>query len=334
MTHVRKSAFFCLVLLFPLLCIGQTLRVSLSPVLASLPIAFAEEWGLFDEHGVDVEIIGMTDNDVRSAALSTGDLDLVMADVTQFLVDLNGGQELVTTSAAYIRSQTASLQLALVAPDTFRMETIGDLAESGYIVGTVFRSDHEYLLDRLFDSQLGDDVDRPRYSYMTDILFLATWFGAQMMPAAVLPEPYISYIATYAPPGGRPVGIVKLDDFSDFGPLPPTLLIFRADYVDAHPQAVQAFYDAYGEAIERINATPRAEIVDTGLSIVLPLFFQGANPDLIGQDVLDALEIPWFESPVELPCDQFESVLAWALEKGYAVVRPDYAAVVDGRFIP
>jgi len=338
MTRVRRGLFLCLLLAVPLLCIGQSadrIRVSLPPVLASLPIAFAEQWGLFDEHGVDVEIIGMTDNEVRSAALASGSLDLVVEDITQFLVDLDGGQRLLATSAAYIEPQTTSLKVALVTTGVFRMETIDDLLASGHMVGTVFRSDHEYLLDRLFETTLDEDVDAPRYAYMTDVLFLATWFGAQMMPAVVLPEPYLAYIGTYAPPGGRPIDIVSIANLSELERL-PHLVVFRADYVESYPESVEAFYAAYGEAIDRLNGMSTDEIMDTGIGVVLPLFFQGANPDLIEQDVLDAmaLSVPSFDLPVGFGEEPFDNVLAWVLEKGYVLLRPEYAAVVSDRFVP
>ena len=79
MIPVRTVLLCCLLLAGSVLCLGQDvpgLRVSLPPVFASLPIAYAAEWGLFEEHGVDVEIIGMTDNQVRSAALSAGELQV------------------------------------------------------------------------------------------------------------------------------------------------------------------------------------------------------------------------------------------------------------------
>lgn len=335
MSRIRKGVFFCLVLSFAFATAAASaprLRVSLPPVLASLPIAFAEEWGLFDERGVDVEIIGLTDNQLRSAALATGDLDLVIEDVTQFIVDLSGGQRLLATSAAYVRPQSASMEVALVSPGSFRLDTLDELIEARYLIGTLFRSDHEYLLDQLLAERIEDRTEWPPYSYATDVLFLATWFGAQAIPAAVLPEPYVSYIATYVPPGGRSLEIVTLSRFEDFEVL-PDLLVFRADYVERSPEAVIAFYAAYVDAIKRINATSRDELIETGLDVVLPLFFQGANPDTIGQDVLDAISIPSFDPPAELPRTLYENVLEWMDDKGYAFVRPAYDEVVDGRFL-
>jgi len=61
---------------------ATTLRISLPPVLEALPIAFAEAWGMFDEAGLDVDVVGITDNQERSTALLTSNLDAVMSDIT------------------------------------------------------------------------------------------------------------------------------------------------------------------------------------------------------------------------------------------------------------
>jgi len=329
MSRIRSAVFFCLVLSFAFSIHAQgapTLRISLSPVFASLPVAFAEEWGLFDEEGIDVEIIGLADTQVRSAALATGDIDFVVEDVSQFILDLQSGIELLATSAAYVTPQSGSTTLGLISPGSFRLESIDDLVAREYLVGTMYRSDHEFMLDQLFDAVLEDDQERPRYSFMTDILFLATWFGAQALPAVVLPEPHLTYIATYTPVDGSSLDVVVLSDFSEVESL-PSLFVFRGDFADENPDAVDAFYAAYRAAVDRVNETPREELIETGLDVVLPLFFTGADPSLIGEDVLDALPIPTFEQPKDLPEEQFQQVLAWMEDRGYAFLRPTYEDV-------
>jgi len=202
-----------------------------------------------------------------------------------------------------------------------------------YMIGTMYRSDHEYMLDQLLDTLLVDGQERPMYSYMTDVLYLATWFGAQALPAVVLPEPHISYLANYKPLSGPKLEVITLSDFSEIEML-PSLFVFRSSFAEEHPHVVEAFYVAYAEAIERVNATPRGELIETGLDVVLPLFFQGADPSLIGQDVLDALPIPTYEQPRELPEACYESVLNWMEDRGYALIRPTYSDVFELSYLP
>lgn len=310
------------------------IRVSLPPVFASLPIAFAEEWGLFDAQGVDVQIVGMADNGVRSAALAAEQLDLVIEDTSQFILDLQRGMNLVATSAAYIEPQSGSMHLALISPASYRLDSLDDLIEQkNYLIGTLPQSDHEYMLDRLISDSLSEGQTKPRYTYISDPVLLATGIGAGWFPAVVLPEPYITYITTYTPPGGKPINARILSDFADYE-APPNLIVVRAEFAEAHPDAIEAFYTAYKEGIERVNRTSRAELVETGLDVVLPIFFQGADPSLIGQEVLDAIPIPTFGLPQPMSPDLYADVLAWMDARGYVFLRPTYAEVFRDGYLP
>ena len=327
---------FCL-LIFSVAVVGETLprlRFSLPPVLEALPIAFADAWGLFEEHGVDVELVGITDNRQRSAALITGNLDGLIQDVTNSILNKIEGTDIVITSTASLRSQTDSLALALLSPAIFRFETFEALIDSGEAIATIYRSDYEYVLEQYLQDELGMDARSVRTMYFNDTLQMAVWFGAQTLPSAMLPEPYISYISTYHPPSGEPIALNMLVDLSALGPLPSTL-VFRSSYVQANPAAVEAFYGAYAEAIERINSMPREVLIDEGIDIALGLFFQGADRTTINQEVLDVLAIPHYELPGLLTQELYDSVGQWMQGKAYIYTAlPAYEDMVDFQFIP
>ena len=106
MVWIRRALFFSFLISVSITATGETappLRFSLPPVLEALPIAFAQEWGLFEAHGVSVELIGITDNQQRSAALMTGNLDGMMEDITRSILDATTGGDVVITSAATSR---------------------------------------------------------------------------------------------------------------------------------------------------------------------------------------------------------------------------------------
>jgi ABC-type nitrate/sulfonate/bicarbonate transport system substrate-binding protein len=335
MVQIRRGVLFCLLVACSLVTVGKEspdLRISLPPVMACLPIAFAEHWGLFEEHGVSVELIGMTDNQQRSDALSTGNLNAVLEDVTQFIWDCQEGHDLVVTSAAHVRTQTGSVHVALVSPTSFNIRSMDELLSSESKLYCLYRSDHEYMLDRLLDSQM-DRASWGGTCYFTDALSLAVWFAARSLPSAVLPEPYIAYIRTYHPQGGKPIDVTMLSDFSGVDIL-PTLVVFRRAFVEQYPDVVEGFYAAYLAAIERINETPREQIVNVGIDVALSLFFQAADPELIGQDVIDAIPFPQFELPTFLLREQYDDVGSWMLKKGYAAALPNYDSVADFHFLP
>ncbi len=335
MVWIRRAALFCFVLMLSATVVGETnapLRFSLPPVLEALPIAFAQEWNLFEAHGVSVELIGITDNQQRSAALMTGNLDGMMEDITRSILDATTGGDIAITSAARSRSQTGSLSLALLSPASFRLDSMDMLLASNYSIATIYRSDYEYLLDRLLADHQSEDVGPIKTMYFHDMLQMAVWFGAQTLPAAVLPEPYVSYLSSYYPAGGQPIQLVVHDDFSGRCIL-PSVVVFRRAYVNEHPDAIAAFYAAYEETIARINAMTRDELVDLGIDIALSLFFQGAERASINQEVIDTLAIPFFETPDVLAQENYEGILSWMLEKGYVYDAPAYGEITDFQFI-
>ena len=222
--------------------------------------------------------------------------------------------------------------MALLSPASFRLGSIDALLASNYSIGTIYRSDYEYLLDRLLADRQDRDAEPNQTLYFHDILQMAVWFGAQTLPAAVLPEPYVTYLATYYPAGGQPIEVVVHDDFSEIGVL-PSVIVFHRGFVQNHPGAVAAFYAAYTEAIERINGAARDELIDLGIDIALSLFFQGADRTTINQEVLDAIPIPVYGPPSVLDRSDFEAILAWMLRKGYVFVEPTYEETTDFRFV-
>ena len=309
------------------------LRFSLPPVLEALPIAFADAWGLFDAHGVDVELVGITDNQQRSAAFITGNLDGLIEDVTRSILDWSAGADVLITSTAQLSPQTDSIGLALLSPASFRYGTLEQFLAADQAIGTIYRSDYEYVLDQYLEETLGNEAQSVRTMYFNDMLQMAVWFGAQTSPSAMLPEPYISYISTYHPPAGDPIALDILANLSDLGPL-PSLIVFRSTYVEENSAAVQAFYAAYTEAIERINDTPRDVLIDEGIDIALNLFFLGADRTTINQEVLDKLTIPYYELPETLAPELYDSVGQWMMSKAYTYTLAEYADMVDFQFIP
>jgi ABC-type nitrate/sulfonate/bicarbonate transport system substrate-binding protein len=312
---MRRVALLCI-----LVAVGgglgvtaTTLRISLPPVLEALPIAFAEAWGMFDEAGLAVELVGITNNENRSQALRGGSLDGVMSDVTSAVLDYLGDQTVVVVASAGSTPQAGAFRVVLVSRADTGPATVDELLQSSRIVAVMCQMDEEYLLDQFF---LVSGSRGPRISCFYDMLFLPGMFGAGVLPSAVLPEPFYTYIATLVPVSGAPPQLIVLSDFSSI-PIPPRVMLFREEFVEGHVDDVAAFLRVYDAAVERMNATPREQIVDVGLDVVLDLFFQGQDRTLIQQQALDAMSIPVFERPAPLSEEIFESVTEWMADKGY-----------------
>ena len=315
---------------------APTLRVSLPPSFGSLPFAFARDWGLYESHGVDVELIGLGDSQARNLAMITGTIDAMVCDVTTAILLATSGTDIVITSTAYRPSQTGSL--SLLSPSYFKIESIGDLLQRTAAgnqfrsIGIIEMSDIEYQIDTLFAS-LGYPIDPDRDLWgLFDMLQLATFLSLGSVYAAVLPEPYITYISNYPPivPNSK---FVHLSDFEGIELL-PSVIVFRREILDRYDGSVGRLYVAHAEAIDRINAMTREELIDQGIDVALSLFFQGVSRETIPEGILDSFVMPHFDPPGMLSEALFEDVVAWTNAKRYTWKHPVYEEMTTARFLP
>jgi ABC-type nitrate/sulfonate/bicarbonate transport system substrate-binding protein len=307
-----------------------TLRMSLPPVLEALPIAFAEAWGMFDDQGLSVDLVGITVSDIRSQALHGGSLDVVMSDLTSAVLDYLMDRSVVVVAAAESTPQTGALRVVLASHVDFGPNTLEELLQSTQYIRVMCQTNEEYLLDQFFRA---NGSREPRVSCFNDMVWLAVLFGGKSLPIAVLPEPYYSYIAAVVPPSGVPLQLTVLSDFTAFSAL-PRVVLFRKAFLDQHPDDVATFLRVYDAAVERLNATPRDEIISVGLDVVLGLFFQGADKTLIQQQTLDAMSIPQFARPAPLSEEVFDSVTEWMADKGYLDTPPTFGQLTDFSLLP
>lgn len=340
MVHARRFAFLFLVALVLVSTLGGAkplpeLRVSLPPVMGCLPIAFADGWDLFAQNGLDVKVVGLSDNDARILALMAGDIDGMICDVSTAILLITSGMDVVITSTAYQPEQTGSL--ALLSQSYFKIDSIDDLlsrTETGNTLKSIAiteMSDIEYEVDSLLIS-LGHSVNPNKdYSYWHDMLQLAMFLNLGSVYAAVLPEPYITYLSKY--PAIKPGStFVHLSDFAGIDLL-PSVVVFRRDVVEKSPDVIARFYDVYREAMDRINSMSREELTTTGIDIALPLFFPGLGKDAVPEGILDDFAIPHFSYPAMLSMEKFEDVSAWLKWKGYTWKHPAYEDVTTDQFI-
>ena len=321
---------------FSFLCAADELpkiRLSLSPVLSAATLAFADGWGLFEKHGLNVELVGLSDDEERSAALMAGDIDGMVCGVTTAILLFASGTDIAITSAAYQDTQTNSL--AILSPRSFNICSLQNLFSNDkpIKIATIYRSDFEYETDRLLESAgFKTNRDSP-YVYWTDMLQLALWFAAQSLPAAVLPEPYITYITNFPLPGRA--GLPEFNYLSDFEEIEhlPSVVVFRRPVLEERGELVSTFYDAYREAVTTTNDANRGQLIEMGIDRILALFFPGVSEDTIPDGILDSFVIPRFSLPESLSVEQFDDVVAWLLAKRYTSRNPSYEDMTTDRFL-
>ena len=309
--------------------------LSLPPVMGSLPLAFARGWNLFEEGGLNVELIGLSDNQARILALMAGNIDGMICDVTTAILLVTSGTDIVITSTAYQPEQTGSL--TILCPSYFNITTLDDLlsrTENGSSLKSIAiteMSDIEYSIDTLLKSH-GYTIDPDKdYSYWYDMLQIATFLALGSVYAAVLPEPYTTYISNY-PQINPNSTYLHLSDFDDMDIL-PSVLVFRREVVESSLELIDLFYGIYRQAIDMLNALSRDELIEMGIDEALTLFFPGLTGESVPEGILDSFVIPHFPQPQMLAKEQFESVVTWVNGKCYTWKQPPYEEMTTDRFL-
>lgn len=318
------------------------LRISLPPDIGALPIAFGQDWGLFTEHGVDLQIIPLADKQSRVAALRVGKIDGMLTDLPTAILLALDGIDLAITSTAFL-PQTYS-QLALLTQRHANVTSISDLLgepEAGderHRIHLPRLSGIHFQTDRLL-YQLGYAIGTDtNYQDWPDMLAMATTFA--VMPtwvrAVVLPEPYITYLINFLPELIYGAEIIILSDFATVEPI-PSVIVFRRDSLEEKEEAIARFYTAYRAAIARLNATPLDELLDEGIDIAIAMFFPGidlADPDAIPPaEMLAAVNIPYFGALGRVGRPTFTTVMDWLIAGEYVRQRIDYAEITTDLFI-
>lgn len=222
---------------------GAQIRLGYSAWPGWFPWAVAEEEGLFEEAGVDVELIFF--NDYRSSldALAAGQLDANSQTLNDTLVSVSAGsdQRVVLVNDNSAGNDAVIVDESIGSIDDLAGRTVA--AELGVV-------DHFLLLQGLRSVGLSeDDVD------LRDLPTDAA--------AAAFASGEVDAVAVFAPftlqalerPGSR-----VLFDSADFPGTIPDLLVTTPELVEERPDDVQALIDAWYATLEHLQADPEGAV--------------------------------------------------------------------------
>lgn len=207
--------------------------------LSNLPLFVAEGAGLFAGEGLQVEVPTFSVMSATEELLASGGADIGSVAFTQPLIDSGDDDPLVVFGGSGLKG------IAILAQPT--VAGIADLA--GRPVGT-FRGDPLEVL--LYDALQAEGLayDDLEVVYLDDFAEALQAFAEQRLAAITLAEPHGTRI--------RGLGAVELSDGTELwgDPFPDTVLVARASFLAARPQAVAACLRAMLRAEEMIKADP------------------------------------------------------------------------------
>lgn len=316
---------------------GSTpLRLSVPPLQDALPIGFANTEGVFEEAGLNVELIGISSNRERASALLSNNLDGVLSDISTFLFGrVNAEADIVITSTGF-EVVDGSRQNALMASGFFNVEDFEGLlkrinAQPVNSITVSRRTDFELITDELLETH-GVVVDPEIfYADTDDLVSAATFLIGGSVLSAVLPEPLA--ILSERNELIDEAFLSKSVSAFDGIVMPPSVLVFRREVVEQRQADVSLFYQAYVEALNQINSAAGDVVRESAITNSIQLFLPGLSRTELPPDFGKDYNIPTFPQPRALLPDEMQRVADWAKSKGYLFADADFDAAVDFRFI-
>jgi NitT/TauT family transport system substrate-binding protein len=287
-----------------------TLRLALIPVLDALPIYIAQQEGLFEAHGVKVELIPVRSAPERDQMITSGQADGMVNEVVLALF-FNKEQTQIQI-VRFARAATADSPLfRILASKQSGITTVEGLkgVEIGVSKGTVI----EYLTDRLLQGE-GFAPAEIKTIAIPSIVDRTTLLINGELQAAMLPDPFASQAA------GQGAAVVIED--SRRPEYSHSTLSFRKAVIDQHPEAIRGFLAAVEEAVLKINADPAK--------------WQGvlSEQKLIPPDLAGKFEVPPFVTAGVPSETQWNDAMQWAKEKGLLDKDVSYKDSVNPSFLP
>lgn len=292
----------------------QTVRIGLLSIDDSLPFFVAEQEGIFQELGVNVELIPFGSALDKETALEAGEIDGDMTDLVVTGLLKKGGLDVKVVETALGAEPAEGRFVLLAAPDSGITEP-SQLKGKSIAIGN--NTIIQYIGDQICYMNGFADEDIVTENIPDLVLRMETLLSGGVT-AAILPDP----LASAAIKGGA---IPIVDDTKltvDDSPvnLSQSVVIFTQESIDAKADAIAKVLDGYRKAKEKINAAP------DNYRAALQEFTS------IPENLAAAYTMPKYTAGALPAEDEVNSVFHWMFEKGLTDEEYDYSSVVDKRF--
>lgn len=272
------------------------IKIGVLKIADSFPLYVAEKEGLFQEQGLDVEIVDFQSASDQSVAYEAGELDGLMTDmIVQSLINKSAqGREMRAVDMALGGSKEEGRFLVVSSPG-------GSIREAKDLEGARIGISENTMMEYLVVSYLTDlgvDVSKVNLINIPKLtLRLDAVIEGNDLDAAILPDP----LAIEAVNRGC---ITVIDDTQLEKNYSQSVVTLSREIIEEYPEAAAAFVAAYDEAIEKINEDPAA---------FDELFCEKAN---VAEALQGEYTVPHY-TPACLPTEEeVASLQTWMVSKG------------------
>jgi NitT/TauT family transport system substrate-binding protein len=287
-----------------------TLKLAVIPVIDTLPMFVAQAEGLYAKHGVNAKLVPVASAPERDQLLQAGQADGTLNEILSVMFFNKEKVRMQAVRYGHLASAGAG-HFFILASGQSGINDVNGLKgiEIGISQGTII----EYVTDRLLEAK-GLAAAEIKYLAVPRIPDRMSLLASGELKAGVMPDP----LAALAVQQGSKI---ILDDTSN-PKLGASVISFRKEVIDQHPQAIKAFLAAIEEAVGMINSDPSKY---SGLL---------AEKKIVPQPLIRSYIVPKFPfrgAPTEA---EWNDVLAWAKAKGLLTANLAYHDSVKSTFLP
>ena len=283
-----------------------TLNLGTLPIAASTAINVGIEQGIFEKHGLDIQIDSGQGGAATLPAVTTGDIDLAVGNpLTVLLADTQGLD--VQLVAGYSNSRAeAPDTTAIVVPEDSQIQDAADLADATVAVNTLTSGGDLNTMEAV--AQAGGD---PQAIDFVEVAFQDTIPQVEQgnVDAGWLVEPFLSQALAN---GHRVASWLYLESIPGGQ---PTMIVYGSDkFVEDNPEVVENFRTALDETLQMVQEDP---------NLVRDLL-----PELMNMpaEVAENLELDDFDA--ELDVEGIQSIADLMVTHGFTEQEPDVAGLV------
>jgi len=287
---------------------AEKMSFGVLPVMQALPLFVAMEKGLFEEEGVDVELISFRSGLEKDAAMAAGQTHGYFGDMlTSIILDAN---QMPVRMVATLFNTTGDQRMfaVLAAPGTGK-PSLTELAREG-IAGSS-NTVIEYVTTKLLEKETpGAALNMIETK---NILARMPMLLQGQVAGAVLPEPLVTLVE------GK--GATVVADDRGLG-ITPTTLLFTQEFIENNRDGIRAFLRAVSRGSELIGKEPEMarNVMNKYARIPEPL--------------QKSVAIPVFTPPAVPERELVLDVYSWLNRKGILKSGLAFEEMVDGSLLP
>ena len=284
-----------------------TVRVGVLSIADSLPIFAAEQEGMFEEAGLDVEVFPFKSSSDQSKAVEAGELDIVMNDMIVQSLMKKAGTDTKVVGLAFGATQEEGRFVVAAAPNS-GITSPEQLEGKRVAIST--NTMMEYLINQYADYYKLDTSSMELVNMPDLMLRVETLLAGKDIDAAILPDPLASFAISKG-------AVAVIDDTTLDENYSQSVFLATDEFSDTRKKELDTFMEVLDKSMTDINENPDK---------YKALLFEKAH---VPEDLQDTYPMPTY-TPGAVPTEQEVARLeAWMVEKKMIDKVYSYLDLVD-----